>query len=142
MMDDMRSAAGFSWIASRSQEAAVINLRVLIVGVGTLLDDSIITLLMDEPDLLVVGTTYRTPDDFLQQVMDMQPDVILICESGEFRASTVTDLLDRRGGTASCKLIVARLDSNTLDVCERFTISHRNDLLTIIRKVDHLSRFK
>ena len=139
MMDDMRSTANPQWIASRSQPDAVTHLRVLIVGVGTLLDYSIITLLTDEPNLLVEGLTYRSEDEFLQRVSELQPDVILICESGEFRASTVTDLLGRRDVMPDSKVIVARLDSNILDVCERVTISHSDDLLTIIHKADHPS---
>ena len=142
MMDDVRSAADSPWIDSGSQEDALIGVRVLIVGVGTLLDFSIITLLTDKPELLVADVTYRGEDELLQKVTDFQPDVILICESGEFRASTVTDLLRHHGVIPCCKVIVARLDSNTLDIYERVTIAHRDELLTVIRKVDRQSRFE
>ena len=142
MMDDTSNAAGSPWIDSGSQDDAVMSLRVLIVGVGTLLDFGVITLLADKSDLLVANVTYRGEDEFLQKVVDFRPDVILICESDDFRASTVIDLLDRPGMIPNCRVIVARLDNNMLDVCERVMISHSDDLVTVIRKVDHLSRFE
>ena len=142
MMDDTRSAAGSPWISSRSLENEDTRLSVLIVGAGTLLDYSVTSLLTDQSDLLVADVTYRGEEEFLQKVTDLQPDMILICESDKFRAWTITDLLSRHGVIPRCKVIVARLNSNTLDVCERVTISHRDDLLTVIRKVDRLSRFE
>lgn len=96
----------------------------------------------DEPDLLVADMTYRGEDEFLQKVTELQPDVILICESEKFRASTVTDLLRHHGVIPRCKVIVARLDSNTLDIYERVTIAHRDELLMVIRRVDRQSRFE
>ena len=142
MMDETRSAAGSPWIDSRSQDDAVTNLRVLIVGVGTLLDFSVITLLTNKSDLLVADVTYRGGDEFLQKVIDFQPDVLLICESDEFRAATIIDLLDRYGVMASYRVIVTRLNSNTVDVFARVTISHGDDLLAVIRKADDLCRFE
>ena len=138
----MRSAAGSPWIDSRSQADAAMNLRVLIVGVGTLLDFGVTSLLTDKSDLLVAGVTYRGENDLLQKMEEMRPDIIVICESDEFRASMVIDLLDQYAVMPTCRVIVTRLNSNTVDVCERLTISHGDDLLAIIRKVDRLGLFE
>ena len=142
MMDDVRSAAGSPWIDSHPLENEDTRLSVLIVGADTLLDYSVTSLLMDKSDLLVADLTYRGEDELLQKAIELRPDVLLICESEKFRAWTITSLLSRHGVIPRCKVIVARLDSNTLDVCERVTISHRDELLTVIRKVDRQSRFE
>ena len=139
MTADMRGALFSPMIDSFTAEDTESSLRVMVVGVGTLLDYGVTTLLTGESDLLVAGVAYRGDVDFILNLTELRPDVIVVCESDDFRATQITDLLSRYGVMPNGKVIVARSDSNELDIWERVTISHRNDLLAVI---SHTGRLK
>ena len=138
MIADTRGAHFSQMIDPRSPDDAESDLRVLIVGVGKLFDYGVTSLLTGESDLLVAGVTFRSDVDFILNVTELRPDVIVVCESDDLRAAQITNLLSRYEVAPGCKVIVARLDNNTLDVWDHVTISNRNDLLAVIRNKGRL----
>ena len=139
MIADLREAHFSQMIDSRSAEDAESDLSVMIVGAGTLLDYGVTSLINGESDLLVAGVTYRGDVDFILNLAELRPDVIVVCEADDLRAAQIADLLSRYGVAPDCKVIGVHLDNNTLDVWDRVTISGRNDLLAVIRNKERFA---
>ena len=107
--------------------------RVLIIGSGTLLDEGMTGLLQAETDFQVSSVTYRTEEDLIQRIVQLQPEVIVISETNDLRGCQIVDALHRQIPLPNFRIILVQQDSNTMRVCDFVTASHSKDLLRLIR---------
>ena len=107
--------------------------RVLIIGSGTLLDEGMTGLLQAETDFQVFSITYRTEDDLIQRIAQLQPEVIVISETNDLRGYQIIDAIYRQIPLPNFRIILVQPDSNTMRVCDFVTASHSEDLLRLIR---------
>ena len=107
--------------------------RVLIIGSGTLLDEGMTGLLQAETDFQVTSVAYRTEEDLIQRIVQLQPEAIVISETNDLRGSLIVDAIYRQIPQPHFRIILVQPDSNTMRVCDFVTASHSEDLLRLIR---------
>jgi DNA-binding NarL/FixJ family response regulator len=107
--------------------------RVLIIGSGTLLDEGMTGLLQAETDFQVTSVTYRTEEDLIQRIVQLQPEAIVISETNDLRGCQIADAIYRQIPQPHFRIILVQPDSNTMRVCDFVTASHSEDLLRLIR---------
>ena len=107
--------------------------RVLIIGSQTLLDEGVTGLLQAETDLQVSRVTYRTEDDVIHSIEQLQPEVIVIGETDDLSGCQIVDAIFRQIALPNFRIILVQPDSNTMRVCDFVTASHSRDLLRLIR---------
>jgi chemotaxis response regulator CheB len=107
--------------------------RVLIVGSGTLLADSVSSLLKTEKDLQVSSIAFHTDDEIIKCIALLQPEVIVISETDGLPSTRLVDAIGRRVAAPKFRIIVVQPDSNTMRVCDFVTASHSEDLLRLVR---------
>ena len=108
-------------------------LRVLIVGGETLLAEGMISLLKTEADLQASSIAFRTEDELIQCIVQLQPEVIVISETDGLPSTRIVDAISRRVASPNFRIIMVQPDSNILRVCDFVTASHSDDLLQLIR---------
>ena len=67
--------------------------RVLIVGMGALLEVGMDSLLAGQPDLQVSDISFTEEEKFVQDVLRIHPDVILFHETGPLNQERIFELL-------------------------------------------------
>ena len=109
--------------------------RVLMVKCGSLLDEGVESLLLQEADLQVTGITYSDEIAFLQDVSHARPGAILLNEAGPLDSVRIFELLKDLPALATLRVIIIRPDDNTIDVYEkrRIIVARSGDLLALIR---------
>ncbi len=96
----------------------LIQQRVVIVGEGLLLDDSVEHLLkLHRPDLSVSHVIYCGDLTFLESAVPT-PDVILLVESSDMDTARILKLLSLWPIATKLRIIVIRLRNNVIDVYE------------------------
>jgi hypothetical protein len=113
--------------------------RVLIVDTGSLVEAGVEMLLRRETDLHISGCSFIGDTALVRSVAQLQPDVIIMNESGELTAERVLELLANR--LTLLRLIVVRSRDNAVDVYQyrRVAVTEVGDLLSLIRTDTSLS---
>ena len=109
--------------------------RVFIVQSGSVLEDSVESLLSQQPDLQVVSVRYVGDPEFVLAALGERPNVIVLFEGSRLSAGRVFDLLP---GTASqaLRVITVCSKSSALDVYDRqrLTAFQSQDLFAFVRQ--------
>ncbi len=123
--------------------------HVLVVGDGTLFDESVISLLTTHgTGLLVSHAIYSDDQAVLNTIKEDHPDVILVSESRALDITHLLDLVSSDRTAMALPVVVARFNANVIDVYQqpsltagkpsarphRIITRTRNDLLKALRK--------
>ena len=110
--------------------------RVLIVQSGSVLDEGVENLLMREADLEVSGRNYADEAAFVQDVVRTQPDAVVLNEAGPLNLARIMELLNDCPTLETVRVVIVRLDDNTIDVFERQRViaTQVGDLVRLIRR--------
>lgn len=111
--------------------------RVLIVGMGALLEVGMENLLASQPDLQVSDITFTEEDKFVQDVLRIHPDVILFHETGPLNQDRIFELLRAIPTTETLRVIILRSSNSTIDLYERRSVkaARSKDLLALVRGI-------
>jgi DNA-binding NarL/FixJ family response regulator len=107
--------------------------RVLIVDTGSLVEAGVDSLLRRENDLHVSRCPYIGESALVRSVVQIQPDVMIMNESGEITAERVVELLADQ--LTALRLIVVQTRDNAVAVYgyRRAFVTEISDLLGLIR---------
>jgi hypothetical protein len=89
--------------------------RIFILG-ASILEEGIAHLLKFSTDLQVSGAKYTNDRMFLEDIIQAQPDVILLNESGTLNPAHIVDILFSVPPLAGRRVIIVRLTNNMIDV--------------------------
>lgn len=95
--------------------------HILVVGDGSLLDAGITHLLSDGTDLRISHATYSGDPFFLNSIVQAQPDMILVSESGAFGVDHILDLFSSHLIVKGLPIVVVRRGESMIDVYENPT---------------------
>lgn len=109
--------------------------RVIIVGMGFVLEDGLESLLAAEPDLQVSDLTFTEERTFVQDVLRLHPDVILFHEAGLLTSARIFELLRAIPTTETLRVIILRSANSAIDLYEKRRVSapQSKDLLALVR---------
>lgn len=110
--------------------------RICIVGDASLFDEGLSHLLNFETSLQISGSEYNDDDSFLEDIIQSQPDVIVLTDSEAINAKHIRELLFSTLSLTALYVIIIRLSNNIVDVYEmpkRFVITKRDDLVAVVR---------
>jgi DNA-binding NarL/FixJ family response regulator len=115
---------------------------VLIVGIGSVLEQGVQNLLAQEPNVRVWNAGYTNEGAFRQDVLRTRPDVILFHELGALDAGRIFDLLRAISTLEALRVIVLRSSSTAMDLYEKRTVhaTGNRDLLALVLSDDHQFR--
>ncbi len=116
--------------------------RIFILG-ASIFEEGIAHLLKFSTDLQVSGAKYTNDGMFLEDIIQAQPDVILLNESGTLDPAHIFDILFSVPPLAGRRVIIVRLTNNLIDVYDfpyrrnlrrlpkrrQFIVTKREDLL-------------
>jgi len=116
--------------------------RIFILG-ASIFEEGIAHLLKFSTDLQVSGAKYTNDSMFLEDIIQTQPDVILLNESSTLDPAHIFDILFSVPPLAGRRIIIVRLTNNMIDVYDfpcgdnlrrfhkrrQFIISKQDDLL-------------
>ena len=113
--------------------------RVLIVGIGSLLEEGVERLLAAEADLQVSDMTFTEEATFVQDVLRKRPDVILFHEAGPLTEDRIFELLRAIPTTETLRVIILRSSDNAIDLYEKRRVSptQNSDLLALVQGRSH-----
>ena len=108
--------------------------RILVVGTGSLLDNAIGGLLQNAGGFQVLSLDYTNPSSLAEAITTIKPDTIILSQSEALTPTEVFELLNNTPTSPALRLVVVYTDTNTIDLYhkKRITITHRDDLLTMI----------
>ena len=109
--------------------------RVLIVGMGFLLEQGVESLLAAEPDLQVSDITFSEEETFVQDVVRTRPDVILFHAVGPLTEGRIFELLRAIPTMETLRVIILHSSESTIELYEKRRINptQSSDLLTLVR---------
>lgn len=110
--------------------------RVFIVGDNSLFDEGISHLLTFETNLQISDSEYNDDSSFLENIMQNQPDVIVLTESASIDSAHILELLFSTPSLTALYVIIIRLSNNMVDVYEmpkRFVITKRDEFVAVVR---------
>jgi hypothetical protein len=109
--------------------------RVLIVGMGFVLEEAVESLLTAERDLQVSDLIFTDESNFVQDILRTRPDVILFHEAGALTQGRIFELLRAIPTEETLRITILRTSNNTIDLLERRTIraAQRSDLINFVR---------
>jgi hypothetical protein len=109
--------------------------KVVIVESGSLLEDGVEHLLRQEEDLSILSLTYRDDAALLFDLIEMQPDIILLNEEGPLTPAHIYELLADWPFLDAARIIAIHLEDNWIDLYERKRIlaTQVSDLTGLIR---------
>ena len=110
--------------------------RVLIVGTGTLLEQGVESLLAHEADIRVSEIIYTSESTFIQDVLSMNPDVIVFHETGPLNSDRIFELLKAIPETGTLRVIILRSSNAKIDFYEKRTVTatHSQDFINLVRR--------
>ena len=110
--------------------------KIVIVESGSLLEDGVEDILRQEDDFSISALTYRDDATFLSDLIDMQPDIILLNEEGPLNSAHVFKLLADWSFLVTVRIIAIHLEDNWIDLYERKRIfaTQISDLTGLIRR--------
>ena len=113
--------------------------RVLMVGIGSLLEEGVVSLLAQEQDVLVWNINYADEGTFVQDVLSTRPDVIVFHEAGVLDSDRIFDLLRAIPTLETLRVIILRSSSTAMDLYEKRTINATDSrgLLALVLSTDH-----
>ena len=128
--------------------------RVFIVGDGQLFHDCIEQVVISEPDLVVSHAIYSNEPAFSNIIKTIQPDVILVCESGARDKVPIQALVSPKSIAIELLIVIVRLRNNKIDiyvkpilVAKKSMYKHEqiisrspSDLVNSLRKKSHEKR--
>lgn len=104
-------------------ETYVAKRRVLIVGMGSLLEEGVESLLAAEADLQVSDMTFTEEETFVQDVLRTHPDVILFHEAGPLNEKRIFELLRAIPTTETLRVITLSSSDGAIDLYEKRRVS-------------------
>jgi DNA-binding NarL/FixJ family response regulator len=109
----------------------------LIVGIGSLLEQGVESLLTQEPNVQVWNVNHEDEGTFVQDVLGARPDVILFHELGALDSDRIFDLL-RALPMETVRVIILRSSSAAVDLYERRRVkaADSRDLLALVLSDD------
>jgi DNA-binding NarL/FixJ family response regulator len=116
-------------------EIAMSKRRVLIVGMGFVLEEGLEVLLAAHTDLQVSEMIFTAEETFVQDVLRERPDVILFHEAGALTQERIFELLRAVPTEETLRVIILRSSDSAMDIYEmrRVTATQSNDLLALVR---------
>jgi DNA-binding NarL/FixJ family response regulator len=128
-------------------DATISSQRVFIVGDKSLFDEGLSNLLTFETNLLISGSGYNDESTFLRDVAQAQPHVVILNESAPLNPARLLDLLISIPSLAGWRVIIVRLNNNTIDVYDspyrsllrklhkrwQFNLTNRDDLIAVVK---------
>ncbi len=111
--------------------------RVLMVGIGSLLEEGVKRLLAQEQDVQVWDVTYANEDTFVQDVLRTRPDVILFHEAGALDSGRIFDLLRAIPTLETLRVIILRSSSAAMDLYEKRTVNATDSRGLLALVVEH-----
>jgi siroheme synthase (precorrin-2 oxidase/ferrochelatase) len=97
--------------------------RVLIVGTGSIFEQGVESLLAREANVQVSEITHTQEDAFIQDVLRVQPDVIVFHEIGAFNSDRIFELLKALPEMDTLRVIILRSANSAIDLYEKRTLS-------------------
>ena len=112
--------------------------RVLMVGIGSLLEEGVESLLAQEQDVLVWNVNYTDEGTFVQDVLRTRPDVIVFHEARALDSDRIFDLLRAIPTLETLRVIILRSSSAAIDLYEKRRVNAISSqlLLSLVRSVD------
>ena len=109
--------------------------RVLFIGTGSLLDESIKSLLMHEPEFRVTTSIEADLATLRIDVDDTSPDVILFCHTQPHDWPRTFEILNKVPDQEYLRMIVIRRDDNILEIYDRrcVELTRNSDLITLMK---------
>jgi len=125
--------------------------RVFVVGDGQLFSDCVEQIVTSEPDLVVSHAIYSNEPGFSNIIKTIQPDVILVCESGTRDIVPIRALVPPKSIAIELLIVIVRLRNNKIDIYARPILAAKksmyrheqiisrslNDLVSTLRKKPH-----
>ncbi|MBI3241386.1 MAG: hypothetical protein HYZ49_03740 [Chloroflexi bacterium] len=97
--------------------------RVLIVGTGSMFEHGVESLLTREANVQVSEITHTREDSFIQDVLRVQPDVIVFHEMGSFNSDRIFELLKALPEMNTLRVIILRSANAAIDLYEKRTLT-------------------
>ena len=109
------------------------------VGIGSLLEEGVESLLAQEQDVLVWNVNYADEGTFVQDVLSTRPDVIVFHEAGALDSDRIFDLLRAIPTLETLRVIILRSSSPAMDLYEKRTVNATDSrgLLALVLSTDH-----
>jgi DNA-binding NarL/FixJ family response regulator len=92
--------------------------RILIVGIGSLLEEGVESLLAQEPNVQVWAIHHEDEDALIQYAARLHPDVILFHEMGALDADRIFDLV-RTIPVEPLRVVILRSSDSAVDLYEK-----------------------
>jgi hypothetical protein len=108
--------------------------RILVVQTGSILDEGIKTLIMNEPNLQAATVTYTDHHAFLEQGAYTHHDVLLLSEASPLDWIHTSQILRGISPWKNLRVIIIRLEDNLLEVYDKqcLKMTHNSDLISFI----------
>lgn len=97
--------------------------RVLIVGTGSIFEQGVESLLTREANVQVSEIVHTHEDAFIQDVLRVQPDVIVFHEIGSFNSDRIFELLKALPEMDTLRVIILRSANAAIDLYEKRTLT-------------------
>jgi hypothetical protein len=109
--------------------------RVLLLGNGSMFDDSLRQLLGHETDLDVTDMAYTDDTTLQMTIAHLCPHVIIVNDNGPVDLARIFQMLANLVFHTALRIVVVRVDDNTIDIYDKKHIVARasDDLLNVIR---------
>ncbi len=104
-------------------KTASITRRVLIVGTGSLFEQGVESLLAREANVQVSEIVHAREETFIQDVLRVQPDVIVFHEMGSFNSDRIFELLKALPEMDTLRVIILRSANAAIDLYEKRTLT-------------------
>jgi hypothetical protein len=109
--------------------------RVLVIGRGSVMDEGIRGLLMSELSLQIATASSVDLATYIKAFGTRVPDVIVTSESNPLDWTGISELLHRISPTEMLRVIIVRLEDNTLEVYDKQSLkmTRNEDLISLIK---------
>lgn len=113
--------------------------RVLLVGTGTLLDETLIGLLVEVPELQVSTLVYRDDAELISLIIQYQSEVIVLTALNQLPVTKIIEAIIIHNNFSPIRIIVVDPESNALRICDRITVTRSEDLFQLLRQASSLA---